>query len=110
MSWISRKLRVDFGLNDFTDVLIYSRRYWHIAEYPRFVFHDGHDDGREEVFAEAPSLRVVPREAFVLNAHEVVHERALLRPKEVASVNFVDDCAIVGGISACGSERRGNGG
>jgi hypothetical protein len=40
----------------------------------------------------------------------MMHELALLWPKEIVGMNSIYDIAILGGISTCGDERRGIGG
>ena len=72
------------------------------------MFDDWHNDWWEEVLVKVASLRVVPRESLVLDTHEVMHEFAFLRPKEVACMYFVDDRAVVDCIPSGRSERGGD--
>jgi len=101
---------VDLGLNDFANFLVNARRYWHISKYPGLVLDDGHAYWREEVLAESTSLRIVPSKSLVLHTHKVMHELALLRPKEIARMDFIDQIATFEGISTGGYEWRGIGG
>jgi len=101
---------VDFGLNDFADILVDTWRDGHISKYPGFVFDNGHEYWREEVFVESTSLGIVPGKSLVLDAHEMMHELALLWPKEVTRVDSIYDGTVLCGISTGGDERRGIGG
>ena len=54
-----------------------------------------HFDWWKEVFSKVASLIVGPRESLLLYDHEVVHEIAFGRPKEIAVVNFVDEFFVL---------------
>jgi hypothetical protein len=71
------------------------------------VFDNGHNDRREEILTEATALRVVSGETLVLETHEMMHQVAFGRPKEVARVRLVDDITVRRGITTSRNEWRG---
>jgi hypothetical protein len=55
------------------NLVVESGRYRHIAKYPWFVFDYWHKDWWKEVLAKAATFGIIPGEALVLKAHELVH-------------------------------------
>jgi len=78
------------------------------VKYPRLVLDDWDLYGREKVFAETSAFGIVPGEAFVLEAHKLVHESALFWPEEGRVVSFVDKVPAVESVATCRRKRGGN--
>src|SRR6267154_2910633 len=85
---------VDLRLNDFAYLVIYAWRNRHVVKDPRFVFDNRHYNGREEVFAEAPSFGVVPCKAHILYTHEMMHQLSFARPQEAFGVYAIDNVSL----------------
>src|SRR5882762_6116747 len=83
----------DFPTNQRANFFINTWGNGDIAKHPRFVLYDWDFYGREKLVSKVSSFGIVPGEAFVLKAHEVVHKCLLGGPKEVGVVYFVDKVA-----------------
>ena len=62
------------ALDEFTDFFVYFRRYRNVLLRLGFVQNCWDLDGQEEVFAEVALFGVTPRESFILNIHEMMHQ------------------------------------
>ena len=58
--------------NDFANLIIDTQRYWNVLLNPGGVCDDRNFNRRKEVLAEVTVLRVIPREPFVFERHEMV--------------------------------------
>ena len=64
------------ALDEFTDFFVYSRQYRNVRLHPGLVQNCWDLDGWKEVFMEVALFGVTPRESFILDTHEMVHQRA----------------------------------
>jgi len=74
---------------------------------PWFVVYYWDLDWWKEVVMKATALGVVPCEPVMLETHQMVHECALGRPKEVCTVEFIDILTSLVHVSSCCGEWWG---
>jgi hypothetical protein len=97
-------------LYDLADFVVDARWDGHITHYPWLVLYRWHLYWRKEVLSEVTALFVVPREAVLVYAHEIMHEITFCWPKEVVGMDLVDILLALKGVSASGLKRRRTGG
>jgi len=78
------------------------------VKYPRLVLDRLDLYGREKSSPENSTFRIVPGEAFVLEAHKLVHESALFLARGRLCRGFVDKFRRSRGVATCRCKWGGN--